>query len=456
MKELKKQLTIFPILATVIAVFLLTGCDKETIKDQWLDYKKNFDDSKGHLKQTKTYSSEGVIKWMDMQLRLIRTNATPLGGLVPGRFFGYCGIALYESVVPGMPDYKSLAGQLIAMPDMPATGHGLAYHWPTCANAALAAMNRNFFPTTSAANKASLDSLENALNATYALQTTQEIFQRSVAYGKAVAQLIINWANTDGTLDVNPPYTPPPGPGNWVPTPPAFAAAAAPYWGNHRLFVSGSLNGSTPLPPPAYSTLPSSPYLKMVREVYELSQHLTPAQIATGLYYRDNPGYGGGHYLSILMGVLIQERAMLDVTAIAYAKAGIACVEAGIGCWQVKYLYNVERPITYIAGVMNRPGWAPLFATPNFPEYTSGHATVGGSFTTVMASLFGNNYHFTNHTYDYLGMAPRSFNSFKELANDISISRVYAGIHYRISCERGQTSGEKIGKNINEKLKFKK
>jgi hypothetical protein len=62
-----------------------------------------------HLKQTKDYSSEVVLKWMDMQLRLIRTNATPLGGLQPGRYFAYCGIAAYESVLPGMPAYRTLS-----------------------------------------------------------------------------------------------------------------------------------------------------------------------------------------------------------------------------------------------------------------------------------------------------------------------------------------------------------
>jgi hypothetical protein len=71
--------------------------------------------------------------------------------------------------------------------------------------------------------------------------------------------------------------------------------------------VAGSLNGSTPPSPPSYSTNPSSDYYQMVKEVYDISQSLAPAQTATALYYRDNPGYGGGHYLSILRQVLQQE-----------------------------------------------------------------------------------------------------------------------------------------------------
>ncbi len=435
--------------AVIVVAVTFNGCQKFNPFDHG--------DDNGHLNQPKNYSSEVVLKWMDMQLRLIRTNATPLGGLQPGRFFAYCGIAAYESVLPGMPGYRTLSGQLNDMPQMPSTKHGAGYHWAASANAALAAMNRNFFPATSDVNKASIDSLENALNAVYANQAGDEILQRSVDFGKAVAQSVFDWSKTDGASHASDAYTPPTGPGLWVPTPPANAPATAPYWGKNRLLVAGSLDGSTPLPPPAFSTDHSSDFYKMVKEVYDVSQTLTDEQKAIGLYYRDNPGYGGGHYLSILMQVLIQEKAKLDFAALAYAKAGIACVDAGIGCWQVKYQYNIERPITYITDVngLNQPAWTPLFATPAFPEYTSGHATVAGSFTTIMTGLFGKNYHFTNHTYDYLGMAPRSFNSFKDLANEIGAARVYAGIHYRISCERGQAEGEKIGWNIQNKLKFK-
>ena len=113
----------------------------------------------------------------------------------------------------------------------------------------------------------------------------------------------------------------PVGPGLWQPTAPAFAAAFAPYWKNNRQLVVGSFDGADPPPPPAYSTDPSSDFYKMVKEVYDISQTLTPEQRAIGLYYRDNPGFGGGHYMSILNLVLQQENAMLDVCALAFAKS---------------------------------------------------------------------------------------------------------------------------------------
>src|SRR5262245_26197126 len=61
--------------------------------------------------QANVYSSDVVLRWMDMQLELMRTSSPFIGGLPPSRLFAYTGIALYEAVLPGMPAYRSLAGQ---------------------------------------------------------------------------------------------------------------------------------------------------------------------------------------------------------------------------------------------------------------------------------------------------------------------------------------------------------
>ena len=294
------------------------------------------------------------------------------------------------------------------------------------------------------------------MNTAYQSEVNNEEFQRSVQFGQAIAQLIFDWSKTDGAANANAPYTPPVGPGLWAPTPPAFATAFGPYWGNNRLLVAGNLTVSAPQAPPAYSTDPSSDYFKMVKEVYDISQTLTPEKTAIALYYRDNPGFGGGHYLSILRQVLQQEQSKLDFTAIAFAKASIAIVDAGIVCFKAKYQYNQERPIRYIREVLGYPTWNSLFPAPNFPDFPSAHSVIAGAFSEVLTGLFGPNYHFTNHTYDYLGMAPRSFNSFDELANEIGDSRVYGGIHYTYSCVAGKAQGQKVGQNINSKLRFLK
>ena len=461
MKSLTKTLTRNRILLVCISIFIFSACQKQVDKpatQEEIASAANQNKEQGHLKQTKEYSSEVATKWLDLQLRILRIPAggANVFGLNSSRYFAYCGIALYESVVPGMPAYQSLSDQLTAMPDMPNTSPGTAYHWPTCANAALAYINKNFFSFTSSANVQSMDSLENALNLVYQTEVNAATFNRSVDFGKAVAQLIFNWSTTDGSLTFYPPYVPPVGPGLWAATPPAFLAAAGPYWGNNRLFVQGSLNGTDPAVPPPYSADPASPYYAMVKEVYDVSQTLTPEQTAIGLYYRDAPGYvGGSHYISIFKQVLASKQPQLDIAALAYAKAGIASAEAFIACWKTKYIYNVERPIKYIREVLNHPTWNALFNTPQHPDFPSGHSTNGGAVAEMLTNVFGD-FTFTNHTYDYLGMAPRTYQSFSEMANEVGRSRVYAGIHYTWSCEKGTLQGKKIAQNILDKVKFLK
>ena len=442
----------------VIFVSCQKGIEKKSTQPEELATAAN--QAHGHLVQTNKFPATVAQKWQDLQNRFLRTptNANPFGRH-GHRWFAYCGIALYESVVPGMPAYQSLDDQLTDMPDMPATEPGKPYHWPTAANAALAYLNKKFFTVsnTTAANVAAMDSLENALNAEYQSQLNNaETFQRSKDFGRTVAERIYNWSTTDGSLNTNPPYVMATLP-LWQPTAPNPSTVADPYWGNNRLLVQGSTTGTdSPLPPP-YSTDPNSAYYAMVKEVYDISQVLTPAQTATALYYRDQPGFQAGTaYVSMFNQVMNVENPQLDFYALAHVKTGIALYESMIACWKIKYTTLVDRPIRYIRNVLGHNTWNPVFATPGHPDFPSGHSQNGGAFAAVMTTIFGNNYQFTLHTYDNLGMAPRTYNSFDDMAVDVGKSRVYAGIHYTYSCVEGKRQGEKIAQNILSILKFKK
>ena len=412
-----------------------------------------------HSKYTKTYSSEVAFKWMDMQLHLMITNPTPFGGTPTQRYFAYGAIALYESVVPGMPDYNSLSSQLNDFPAMPQTRHSATYCWAVSANTALAAMTRSFFIAATDVNKTKIDSLENALNDWYKMQTDTGTFNRSVAFGKEVAELVFDWAKADRSSEANAAYTPPVGPGLWKPTPPAFAAAAVPYWGKNRLMVATSLDGVELEAPPVYSEDPNSEYYMMMKEVYDASLSLTDEQKAVAIFWGGKPGvqgYGGGGYLSSIKTVLMQENPKLDFTAYVFAKASIAMNDAGVGVYKFKYQHNQQRPVTYIREVLGDTLWTSFSPTPPFPDFPSAHASHSGAFAEIMEGLFGTEYHFTDHTYDFQGQAPRSYTSFEDMVQDINDARFYGGIHSRISNKAGAELGRKIALNIENTLKFKK
>jgi hypothetical protein len=313
----------------------------------------------------------------------------------------------------------------------------------------MAAINKAMFPNASDMDKAAIDSLEAAMNQVFLTTESPSVINTSSNFGKAVADAVFNWAETDGYKNANKPYTPPIGPGFWVPTAPSFASAATPYWGANRTIISGSIEGTEPPPPPLYSTDPTSPFYQMAKQVYEVSQTLTTDQKAIALFWRDVPGATSpGHWLSIVQQAVRQKGATLDKAALAYALTAAAINDGLICCFKAKYHYNLVRPITYIRDVMGHSSWTPYLTTPAHPEYVSAHSNLSSAAAAVLEKLFGNVHSFTDHTYDYLGFPPRTYGSFTAIGEEAAQSRLYAGIHYQQGIVAGLTQGRKVAANI--------
>lgn len=386
-------------------------------------------------------------EWFDLAQRLVR--GTPgYSPPVASRAFGCLGVGLYESVAPGIPDHISLAGTLHDLPAMP-PANGSAYHWPSVANAALAAMTRSLFPTAPANLRQEIDALEARLVG----DVPSGILRRSIERGRELASAVDRWARSDGghegyLRNFPASYVPPVGPGLWVPTPPGFQPALQPSWGwNRCMGIDHALVGD-PGPPPAFSTDEGSAFFAEAVEVYETVNNLTPAQRDIALFWSDDPGQTAtppGHSISIAGQILRQQDRSLADAAVAYARVGIAVCDAFIACWRVKYTHNLLRPITYIRSQID-PGWGnPLpLGTPPFPEYTSGHSVQSGAAAAVLTATFGR-VAFTDHTHDARGLAPRSFDSFTAFAEEAAISRLYGGIHFRSAIERGVEQGRHVG-----------
>lgn len=220
--------------------------------------------------------------------------------------------------------------------------------------------------------------------------------------------------------------------------------------------VNGSRDGaSAPALPYAFSTDPKSDYYQMAMETYNLSQALDDEKRNIALYHREGMGYGGGSSIAgQLVAVFTKADAKLDKAALAYAKVGIGSFEALTLTFIQKYNFLVMRPISYFKNALGNPNFTTLYPTPPYPEYPAGHPTNGGMLAVMLASEFGSNFAFDVNYYAYLNQPQRHYNSFEELAQEMAIARVYAGIHYKPAVNAGVALGKKVAQNILQTLKF--
>jgi hypothetical protein len=375
------------------------------------------------------------------------------------RQMAYTGIAMYESIVPGDKNYKSLAGQLNDYHPVQSLPKAADICWQASANAAISKMF-NFFYSSDQMSVARFDSLESAWNQ----RLMNEGYSKSSImagsdYGRAIAQGVIEWSKSDGADQANNPYEVPKGEGLWEPTPPNFRPPATPYMGKCRTLVKGDVDNTIPPTPPSFSKDQNSPFYKMVDEVYQASLKLDDNQKALGMFWDDFPDTktvtAGGHWECILRTIMKDRHTSLMDGAMLYAALYITETDAAIGCFKAKYTYNQVRPVTYIQKYMNHPDWQPMIVTPSHPEYPAAHATISMSGATILTYLLGDNVAFTDDTYAYRGYKARKFNNLKEAGREAGLSRFYGGIHYKTSIEAGYAQGEKIAANVAKSLVFK-
>ena len=405
------------------------------------------------------YDNSVATAWFDLILELIRQ--TPgFSPPVASRALGYAGVTLYESVVPGIPGATSLVGQLNGLDSLPQVAPDAAYHWPSVANAALAAITRRLFASGDGAQRAAIDGLEINLRKRFGGQAPPDVIRRSIQYGRMVASAIYAWSRTDGghegyMFNTATDYVTPIGEGLWSRTPPAYLRPLQPYWGQNRPLLLDSGAECAPPPPPAYSTDPNSPMYQEAKEVYDTVRNLTPEQREIALFWSDDPSLTAtppGHSIALATQVLRDENASLALAAETLARVGMAVSDAFIACWNVKYEYNRIRPLDYIQKVIdpkwNNPAPTDPVITPPFPEYPSGHSTEIGAAAAVLTAMFGDNYLLVDRTQERLGFAPRVYPSFDAAAEEAAMSRLYGGIHFRSANEAGLAQGRCIGAKV--------
>ena len=113
----------------------------------------------------------------------------------------------------------------------------------------------------------------------------------------------------------------------------------------------------------------------------------------------------------------------------AMALVSVALYDSFIACWDGKFHYWLVRPITVDSAIVT------VFGTPPFPSYPSGHSTGSAAAAEVLAALF-----------------PERAAHYRERADEASLSRVYAAVHYRFDVEAGEELGRKVGQLVAQRL----
>lgn len=229
---------------------------------------------------------------------------------------------------------------------------------------------------------------------------------RGVMLGATVAGRILALRSNDGSA-AEVDYVPGTATGRWRPTPPAFARAVDPQWGGVTPFALASGSQFRPPPPPAFNSPEYAAEYDQVKSLGAIdSRTRTADQTAIAHFWSDLAGTFDppGHWNRIAEVAAVARRTSLADSARMFALLDMALADAGIAAWCVKYADNTWRPVTTIrAGddgvnpmVVADPTWTPLWPTPPFPSYLSGHSTFSAAAAAVLDATYGAHFAFTD------------------------------------------------------------
>lgn len=382
---------------------------------------------------------------------------------VASRIYTYVSVGAYEAAIAGSKEYRSLAGQLKGLTPLPKPEEHQEYSYELASIQALLIVGRALV-----FSEDKLDSYYQDIMTVYEENLHEDVYDRSVVFGTAVAKHILEWAAKDNYKQSRsfPKYSIDDDPATWKPTPPAYMDAIEPHWNKIRTLVIDSAGQFKPAPPTRFSTDKESQFFKEAREVYEITKEMTEEQRSIAFFWDCNPfmmnvkGHvmfatkkisPGGHWMNITRVACKKTNADFSRSAEAYARLSIGLSDAFISCWDEKYRSRLIRPETYINEYIDED-WLPLLQTPPFPEYTSGHSVISTASAVVLTDLFGDNFAFVDSTEIEFGLEARKFASFEKAAEEAAVSRIYGGIHYRPAVEQGVVEGRVIGDYILKRL----
>jgi len=267
-----------------------------------------------------------------------------------------------------------------------------------------------------------------------------------IAVGEEVAAKVMAWRASDGADAANT-FRP-------VTTPGTYTTTTLPIgtqWGSVTPWVMKSGSQFRPAPPPSLSSAEWAADYNEIKEVgAKKSTRRTSEQTEIARFWTIT---GPQSFDPIVRQLAAAPGRSLSQNARLFALVEMAVADSYIAVFDAKYMYVFWRPITAIRNgdidgndaTERDPGWEPLVDTPLHPEYPCAHCINSGAARAALEAEFGTG---PNPLAMASATAPgvtHKWSTIAEYAEEVSLARIYGGLHYRKSTVVGKAMGKQIG-----------
>jgi hypothetical protein len=283
---------------------------------------------------------------------------------------------------------------------------------------------------------------DGALKTSLSLVKDSVARENGVAIGKQAAAAVIA-ARANSKADNKDPVMTPTAAGVYVPT----LRRVGMTWAQQTPWIMKTPGELRPPPPPA---LTSETWRRDLAEIREIGAKKAKARSSD---QNDIGQFWANKDVRIVLRQLVglPGRSLVD-DARFLALAEMAWADSYVAMMDGKYAYNFWRPITALRNARMVAGdsaagdvaWEPMVNTPPHPEYPCGHCLSAGAVGTVIAEEFGKE--FPSIVLDMDKSLLRRYHNAQEYIDDVTESRILAGVHYRFSANAGRDAGVKVGK----------
>jgi hypothetical protein len=286
--------------------------------------------------------------------------------------------------------------------------------------------------------------------------------RRGAEVGARVAAEILAWRQNDGwVVSQFPPYSEPPLPGRWQPTPPGNAAAAFTHVLEAAPMAALSSTQFLPPPPPSITSARYAADLNELKAVGKSDSTVRSADQTAFARLWSGVGTTTGFFAvwnNIAADVVRSRSLSLVEAARLFALMNVSIHDALQTTQGSKFVYGVWRPVTAIrladtdlnAATEPDSTWLPLITTPPYPSYAGNLATIGASAARALELVSGTTDLPVSITWKQAGGPDvvRHYDGFWQAADEEAMARIYGGVHYRFDQDAGQDVGRSVAEFV--------